>query len=742
MTAHPAQSGRRRPPAGWSVSAAASLVTVAALGCWSAPLSQEIESVDSEPPPSPSPDEPEGPAAPPAEHAEIQFGTEQEPEAASATPPLAVRLLPGGMIGIARIAATGHAVPATAFVRLAMRTEARDTPGTALLAAHALAELPGVDAGLPSLAARIRALGGEILVHAQARATMFDLMLPSSQWRAGLTELRRSLQSPPTATIALDRVRARIAADLRRANRRHDAAALADVVLRSTNADGRGLIHEIEDVAAAQVFDYQRRTFNAGGAVLALWLPEGEAGDALGQAGTLLEPWAAASGAVAPLAPRPPAAAYWTESDAARAGVLLRLPQVIEPLAAARFALHACITLDGVGGRLAASLARAGVERLGLHSEILSDGVDDFLLLHTDAAVPADVLWRAYRDSWASLVSQPPRGIELQTAARRAILRLQHDEASPRSWADRVVAPALVGAPPPDLARVLAALQDPSALDIDAAVKQPSTASLLCIGPQPPAVEAVEPLGVTPLPSAFVDATTPIVPEDIAAQIEAATPILEATVRESGGSAIRVLEGWSATAQRVSDAGASAADRIWFRQPDRLRISRRVLNTVIETVLGPDGRRVERVGAQRVTLSADEALHYLREVERHPLWLLAQYARGEDRYRLVSIRRIQDRQAAVLERVPNGGPTLRMTIDLESALIRTIETSVYRPDVKTEVPILEHFSDYRDMRGVRAPFYRTTHVDGVNAVVHTKWSDWVPGAPEDGDLRFSTRGDD
>jgi hypothetical protein len=102
-------------------------------------------------------------------------------------------------------------------------------------------------------------------------------------------------------------------------------------------------------------------------------------------------------------------------------------------------------------------------------------------------------------------------------------------------------------------------------------------------------------------------------------------------------------------------------------------------------------------------------------MRRHPILLLGRWVRGEIVFRLASLRRIDDRDMAILELVDPTVEPLRVTMDAESGLIRAVETREWRPDLGARVQVTEYYDDYRRAGSVRAPFHCMTQTGGATA---------------------------
>ena len=85
--------------------------------------------------------------------------------------------------------------------------------------------------------------------------------------------------------------------------------------------------------------------------------------------------------------------------------------------------MHACLTLDGVGGRLEQLQDEAGLSHLQWEARF-EQTPEVMALVMSTTATPVEVarLWQLYERARRSLVEVPPSASELQIALRRARL--------------------------------------------------------------------------------------------------------------------------------------------------------------------------------------------------------------------------------------------------------------------------------------------------------------------------------
>src|SRR5690606_34606704 len=127
-------------------------------------------------------------------------------------------------------------------------------------------------------------------------------------------------------------------------------------------------------------------------------------------------------------------------------------------------------------------------------------------------------------------------------------------------------------------------------------------------------------------------------------------------------------------------------------------------------VVAPD-RAVESCDGRSIAIAEAEAHALLDRARRHPLVLLGDWLRGDARYRLVSERVRGGRRLAVVDRVDLEPGRLRLFVDTESGLIRSVVAREDRPN--GPVWLREEWRDYRAAgRALHAPHHLTTFVDG------------------------------
>ena len=191
-----------------------------------------------------------------------------------------------------------------------------------------------------------------------------------------------------------------------------------------------------------------------------------------------------------------------------------------------------------------------------------------------------------------------------------------------------------------------------------------------------------------------------------------------------GSENFETLAGFTATGTMVADKSPDVTDKITWKQSGKLTRVRQIIGQTITTRL--DGLKAsELMGKVRKSLDVREAKLLRREMIRHPLMLLAESKRGNLQFRPIAQRSSGDRELMVLEAIDSDFDRLRIHIDVESFLIRTVESWERLPD-ETLAHVRENWSDYRESDAIRAPFRRRTTWNDGEHQTETTFSEWRP----------------
>jgi hypothetical protein len=603
-------------------------------------------------------------------------------------------------------------------------------PGLAELAATAIVQGADASSGRTSLEQAIARLGGIVEIGLGPAMTWIDISVPASRWRAAEAALVAALRAQSLSRAQFDRIRDELV-QKRCAEIRDDPLRATARALLLGEPDTAAYVTALVDRDASEVALFQARYLRPDNARLALRAP----GDPKAIAASLAEggadrlaKWTAAQlnvPAQQPLGRTFASDLLWspTRGTSCRAAMLIFLPDATLPGAADLLVVHACLTLDGAGGRLERMLAERGLGHLRWRSEFVRGADGAALLLTTDASVTdALAAWQCLRAARRSLQDVPPTTAEIQLARRRAALTAGIVYIGGMARLRAQANMQLRGGTPADLSRRFAELARPERLDPQAVGEYLALpAPMFVIGGEvppdaPPNVQRWELLPPGFAPTAEPDAQGPTA---------AAAPWLDGATEAVGSEALlQRFRGFDADAAHRGEDTPTAHDRVEWRIDGDLRRTREVLGKVIETRL--EGKKwTETCGGREQTLTARETGLLQRELERHPIALLAAWHRGALAFEAVAQRNVGGRDFMVLEAAGNRFDRLRIHLDTRSLLIRLVEVWELLPD-GTTVHLQDAWSDYRTTGGLRAPFRRvTTQDDGQNSV-ETVWSKWQP----------------
>jgi hypothetical protein len=193
-------------------------------------------------------------------------------------------------------------------------------------------------------------------------------------------------------------------------------------------------------------------------------------------------------------------------------------------------------------------------------------------------------------------------------------------------------------------------------------------------------------------------------------------------VQRAGGERLRRLLGFQGTLEtRASSApGMNVEETFAWHRDGTLQRTRRLLGTLVETSL-TETKWIERAGDREIELSPADRTYSLRQIERHPLALLAAAVRGEIRFRMVATRKVADRELVVLEAESSRFDRLRIHVDSGSDLVRTVEAWETTPE---GVPqhVEESWSDYRSLDNLRVPFFKSVTTDDGQSRSDSTWT--------------------
>jgi predicted Zn-dependent peptidase len=697
---------------------AAQRVLLASLGAFAAACSTPP---DVAPPPAPAAKAPSIPQPAPAPRA---AGSAAAAAAPARQSPLQGRLANGVTLSLLGAPASGEAE-----LQLGLLGGSDfGAPGTAELAAATLVENGDVSQGRPSLVQAIHRLGGTTDVEVGPLSTWITLRVPMDRWQEAQRALAKALEAPSLSRSQLERMRDELVQQRVAAVTRDQVRATARSFLLGQEGTAQH-IAALLDRDPSEVSLFQARLYRPDSAILALRVAGDPAKVTAAAADIGNWPAPAMPRALVPMqARRLPAGVHWAPGEpaaACRACLILPLPEVTRPDAADLFVLHACLTLDGIGGRLEQLQRERGLGQVRWQSQFVTCADQQALVLTVETTPDLAVeLWQTAVAARASLRDVTPAASEVALARRRAALtaHLAGGNATARLRTQTLL--AMRNLPADGLERRFEAIADAPALDLARAAEEylKLPAAMVVFGGQPPAgwtdftAFAALPAGMQPRLAAAGDQK---------AQTVAATPWLDDAIDAVGGAALlRRLDGFAAESTRQTENAPVATEKLrWSRSGD-LNRTRTVLDNEIVTVLA-DASWTEQSGDKKITLSSREAALLRAESARHPLALLAACARGELQFKPVAQRTVGDRDLMILECLGTRFDRLRIHVDTMSHLVRVVELWETSAD-GTIVHLQEAWSDYRTTAGLRAPFRCIAEQDDGQNRVATVHSSWVP----------------
>ena len=606
-------------------------------------------------------------------------------------------------------------------------------PGLAELAANVLIESSDPSVGRASLRHRIESLGGNIKANIGLMTTWFDIRIEPYQVSKAIIALRESLESITQSRSQIDRMRDELVASLSAKLQGKPISTVANLLLQAEPGSGQ-YINSMLDLNPSKVSLFHERLYRPERCLLAIsspqHLPDIQAA-ILEPAATSIAAWAPPAAVTGPdniLDREFQSGLYWANEDGqpdkVKVAIVMRLPDETSANAAEWLAMHSCLTLGGRGGRLEQLQDQAGLPQIMWQTDL--ERTPDAVALVMSAVVEHDqatTLWRVLNQARKSLVDAPPASSELQVAIRRALLTAQLPSISD---SDRLRIAANMKTrmeAPGTLSARLSEMIDPSTWDAaKAAIDfQKTPAWMIVIGPgRPENTPSIVPFDVHP--RGFV-ATSKTAPS--AAAIASTVPWLtRARAAMGGGESFETLTGFTASGTMVADKSPDVTDTITWNQSGKLTRIRQIIGQTITTEIN-GAKASELMDKVRKSLAPREAKLLRHEMIRHPLMLLAESKRGNLQFRPIAQRISGDRELMVLEALDSNFDRLRVHIDIESYLIRTVESWERLPD-ETLAHVRENWSDYRESGAVRAPFRRRTTWNDGEHQTETAFSQWLP----------------
>ncbi len=686
------------------------LAVAAACACSAPPTTQQADAPAPQPNPAPAP----APAPTEAEPAPSRAPTSNAPAAPQNAPSrrfqlenrLDVVLLPQ---------AADPSQSAEVALLLPGGTET-GREGSVELAAHLLAHGADATSGRQSLERQVAQMGGTLRVEIGRKSTWVHVRTPAARWQLAGQALVTALETRLTSRGLLERSQEQCV-DAAKAAIAHDPVRFAAERLLLGDESPAAHLQRLLDRDPGEAVAFQRRYFRPDRSLLVVRAPDADAAIEKGVRAAF-GPWQpenpTAEGEITTQARKSPSGIAWIEdptrgNDApCDAALVLQWPDLHAPEAPALHVLANCLTVDGIGGRLERLQQEAGLGAVALTAETIRVGEGSALVLRgAMSQAQALRLHATLLSARASLRDIPISTSERTQARAAAWLSLRECEttasSSLRDEAERTV----LGKELATQIRQLADLDrpgSPDAASIDAFLALP-VAMVVRGGAAPKDAP-----GVRLCPLSPAAAEVPVAQADDQSLRQAALPLRDRLLEALGGSvALQDFVGFTAEKTVATKDAPAAEETTSWRLGGDVSRTRKVLGATIETRLtGNDW--TETVAGRSAQLSPQEAAYTRAEIARHPLALALAWQRDQIQFRLLAQRRIGDRDYEALEAIGGGFERLRIEIDRQSGLLRSVECWTTTPDGNA-MRTVDTWTDYRTVEGIRAPFRCTTVVD-------------------------------
>lgn len=588
--------------------------------------------------------------------------------------------------------------------------------GSVELATHLLVHGADATSGRQSLERQVAQMGGALRVEIGRKSTWVHVRVPAARWQLAGQALVTALETRLTSRGQLDRSQEQCIAAAKKAIEA-DPVRFAAVGMLLGDESPAAHLQRLQDRDAGEAVAFQRRYFRPDRSLLVVRANEADAALETGVRATF-GPWQpenpTAEGEITTQARKSPEGIAWIEdptrgNDATcDAALVLQWPDLHSPDAPALHVLANCLTVDGIGGRLERLQQEAGLGAVALSAETIRVGEGSALMLRGSMSPQQAVRLHATLLSARDSLRDIPVSTSERTQARAAAwLSLRECEATASSMLRDAAERTVLGKSLATQIRQLADLDRPGSPDakaIDAFLALP-IAMVVRGGAAPKDAPGVR---VCPLSQAAP--AVPVAQADDENLRQAALPWRDRLFEALGGAvALQDCVGFTAEKSvATKDAPAAEETTSWRRGGDVSR-TRKVLGATIETRLAGNDW-TETVAGRSSQLSPQEAAYTRAEIARHPLALAMAWQRDEIQFRLLAQRRIADRDYAALEAIGGGFERLRIEIDRQSGLLRSVECWTTTPDGNA-MRTVDTWTDYRTVEGIRAPFRCTTVVD-------------------------------
>lgn len=636
--------------------------------------------------------------------------------------------LPNGMLAV--LASQELATAGLAEVQMGLFAGARNgRPGIADLAAELLVSAGNPLTGRVSLRQWAESVGGTVTVDVGPLTTWIGVRVPTNEWQSGLDAMAASLQESTASRTQLERLRLALVQRETESIVRDPVAAFASRFLLGDLGMAAHVVDLLErDVSDAILF--QARHYRPDRTVISV-RSEADLAAAGKAALDAFGTWRGSNTTPDPeFGPHPrklPDGLFWAPGGTvSRLVLLFPIPEPLGEEDVAQHVLQACVTLDGIGGRLERLQIEAGLGAVTWESRMVHGAESSAVVLSAvvtpEQAVALATLARRARESLQLL---PPNSSELALASSRAQLSLRaHDRGGLRRLRAQVVR-GLGNTSLDDLSARAATMNSTTSREWTASIAnlmaQPLCAIVL--GGTPPEGTAYVPFDILPPISA---------PPAQDATAAAASPkpaeaegILQNAISQVGGAErLQRMVGYESRTMRSAVNAPDVRESLLWRKDGTIVRKRTAMGTEVVTEMSGD-KAVERVGENATELPAVEALACRRQASRHPVALLAAAASGLLELRTAATRNDNGRKIVVLEAGGTAFDRLRMHVDASSGLPLVVESWDTDPNGSPTF-LREEWSDWRQCGGLRVPFHCVTDIDDGAIVFRSDTVQWQP----------------
>ena len=621
-----------------------------------------------------------------------------------------LQVLPGPLVISIKSSPASQQLSDRAVLRLDLPVGFAGQPvGLAELAAMAVTDTSEESGDPRTLRQVVTELGGELELAVGANWTNLTATLPVANWSPALTAITNRLIGTPLTPSQLDVLQGRLV--LQYVERWSTSPLMSQVSqwMRHGTLPREAILESIEDRSLPEVTRFRRTHYGPHGVSVGLSIPGVDPAALTSESVAALRTWGMSAmdqpdWKMTTEVVESPAGVQWYEGEG-KSQVAIVLP--ISSISLSHLALLDSLTMGGIGGRIGIAMN----QELGYEPVFSVHGLGShetrFMVLATQVEADAvEKTWRAANNAWRSLWTQPPAREELANAVQRTRLHLFQRQDRPDEWLESLLIRFVReqdGSPTRDLEQ-LSQVTAGSVRRAAQGLAQTDIAMVVVGGRAPNNLGREFRLLETAVPR------TSRATLDTQTSEQRAAGHLDRAIEALGG--IRHFEefaGYEAQEYWLDEQGLAATVTTSYRDPGELRRTTTVLETQITSDVNGD-TGTESAGDRDRKLTTGEATDLLDEARRHPVAILAAYVRGEARFELVGLRTRQGKRVALLESTDPTYGGIRITIDIRSGLLRSVESAARRQD--TLVSIHETYEDYRrNNTGIRIPMYRVTRLN-------------------------------